>query len=207
MRNKKNILSRGKPKIAIVVDGETEAWYFAMLNRNESDARFQIKPEIPQRKSLVNQFEQVNRLAEDYDQVVWIVDMDVIIKETREVKSGQARPLDEFLKYKRQLATSQNVKIIINQPCIEYWFLLHFEFTQPPFEDCGGAEDLLRRNLRDYSKSQKYFTKEGNDIYLRLREKLPVAIENSKRLNEFDLENPARGFSEMHELFELLGIA
>lgn len=48
--------------------------------------------------------------------------MDVILKETREAKSGQARPLDEFLKYKRQLATSSNGKIIINRPCIDIGF-------------------------------------------------------------------------------------
>ncbi|WP_057936326.1 hypothetical protein [Algoriphagus resistens] len=100
MRNKKNILSKGKPIVAVVVDGDTEAWYLNMLKRNHPDLLFQIKPEIPQKKSLSNQYDKVLSLSDDYDTVVWMIDMDVILKETREAKKGQPRPLDEFLKYK-----------------------------------------------------------------------------------------------------------
>lgn len=206
MRNKRNIPARGKPKVAVVVDGETEAWYLTMLNRNEPNAKFQIKPEIPQRKSLSDQYNKVLSLSEDYDQVLWILDMDVVLKETREAKKGEPRPLDEFLKHKNHLASISNVTIIINQPCIEFWLLLHFEFTQAPFDDCARAESRLRKHLTDYAKSQKYYTKEGDDIYLKLQERLAVAIKNSQRFNEFDPENPDIGYSEMHKLYEILGL-
>ena len=205
MRNRRNIPARGKPKVAVVVDGETEAWYLTMLNRNEPNAKFQIKPEIPQRKSLSDQYNKVLSLSEDYDQVIWILDMDVVLKETREAKKGEPRPLDEFLKHKNHLASISNVTIIINQPCIEFWLLLHFEFTQAPFDDCARAESRLRKHLTDYAKSQKYYTKEGDDIYLKLKEMLPFAIGNSKKFNEFDPENPDRGYSGMHKLYEILG--
>ena len=130
MRIKRNIPSRGKPKVAVVVDGETEGWYLAMLNRNEPNARFQIKPEIPQRKSLSDQYDKVLSLSDNYDQVIWIIDMDVVLKENREAKKGQPKPLDEFLKYKKHLESITHVTVIINQPCIEFWLLLHFEYTQ-----------------------------------------------------------------------------
>ena len=206
MRNRRKIPPKGKPKVAVVVDGETEAWYLTMLNRNEPNTKFQIKPEIPQRKSLSDQYNKVQSLSNDYDTVVWIVDMDVILKETREAKKGQPRPLDEFLKYKDKLSSITNVSVIINQPCIEFWLLLHIEFTQAPFDDCARAESRLRNHLSEYAKTQRYYTKEGDDIYLKFKEMLPYAIKNSKRMNEFDPENPDRGYSSMHKLFEILGL-
>lgn len=206
MRNKRKLPARGKPKVAVVVDGETEAWYLTMLNRNEPSSKFQIKPEIPQRKSLSEQYEKVDRLSKDYDQVIWIVDMDVILKETREARRGHPRPLEEFLKYMSHLNFISNVTVIINHPCIEIWFLLHFEFTQASFNDCVSAESRLKKYLKDYSKTQKYFTKEGDDIYLKVRKMQPDAIRNSKRMDEFDPDNPSIGLSGMHKLFEILGL-
>jgi hypothetical protein len=131
--------------------------------------------------------------------------MDVTLKETREAKKGQPRPIDEFLKYQKLLGSISNVTVIINQPRIEFWFLLHYEYTQAPFDDCARAESLLKKHMADYSKSQKYYTKE-DDIYLKLKERLPTAIANSQRLSEFDIESPDRGYSDMLELFKILGL-
>lgn len=207
MRNNKGILSKGKPSIAVVVDGQTESWYLAMIARNEPDSRFRIKPEIPQNKSLAEQYAKVISLAADYDEVIWIVDFDVILKETREGKRGELGAMKVFIRLKNKLESEyDNVTIIINQPCIEFWLLIHFEYTQAPFENCAGAEGRLKKYLGDYSKAQKYYTKEGNDIYLKMKERLPVAIGNSKRFGKFDFGNPDRGYTDMHVLFEKLGL-
>ncbi|TXD77364.1 RloB domain-containing protein [Algoriphagus ratkowskyi] len=111
-----------------------------------------------------------------------------------------------FRKREGHLESITHVTVIINQPCIEFWLLLHFEFTQAPFDDCGRAESRLKSHLTDYSKSQKYYTKEGDDIYLKLKERLPTAIANSQRFAAFDLETPDKGYSEMLELFKILGL-
>lgn len=207
MRNSKKIPAKGKPSIAVVVDGQTESWYLAMIARNEPDSRFRIKPEIPQNKSLAEQYAKVISLAADYDEVIWIVDLDVVLRETREGRPGQTGALDVFRRMKSKLESEyDNVTLIINQPCIEFWLLIHFEFTRAPFDNCAGAESRLKRYLDDYLKTQKYYTKEGNDIYLKMKEHLPVAIKNSKRFGIFDFENPYRGYSDMHLLFEKLGL-
>ena len=111
------------------------------------------------------------------------------------------------MKYKDKLSSITNVTVIINQPCIEFWLLLHFEFTQAPFNDCARAERRPRKYITDYAKTQKYYTKEGGDIYLKLKEKLPTAIGRSKTFSEFDPENPDRGHSGMHKFFEILGLS
>src|SRR5690554_8053080 len=50
------------PAFAVVVDGNTEAWYLQMLKRNERDLRVSIKPEIPTKKSVKEQFDLVCEL-------------------------------------------------------------------------------------------------------------------------------------------------
>lgn len=78
-----------RPAYAMVVDGETEIWYFQMLKQYEekyNSIRLNIKPEIPQKKDLKSQFELVKELlGAEFNRVYWIVDFDTILKETREM--------------------------------------------------------------------------------------------------------------------------
>ncbi len=57
---------KGKSKFAIVVDGETEFWYLQMLKRNERLIKVDIKPEIPQKKKLADQYSKVIDLSKSY---------------------------------------------------------------------------------------------------------------------------------------------
>jgi len=99
MRQSRRIPIIVKPKYAIVVDGETEFWYIQMLKRNEKLISVDLKPEIPQRKKLSEQYAKVLELSKDYDKVYWIIDFDVINKETREAKKGEQTALQELKGY------------------------------------------------------------------------------------------------------------
>lgn len=80
-----------------MVDGETEIWYLQMLKRNERNLRVTIKPEIPQKKKLEDQYKLVCDLANsEYECVFWIVDLDTVIKEDIEAASGTPSPLYRF---------------------------------------------------------------------------------------------------------------
>lgn len=205
MRNKRQLPFQGGAKIAAVVDGETEFWYLQMIKRNEKDLKVHIKPEIPQKKKLSDQYSKVIELSKIYDKVLWIVDLDVILSESATAKRNQHKSIHKFMEYKSIITKKHNnVTIIINQPCLEFWLLIHFEYTSPQFANCGEAEKLLKKYLIDYTKSEKYFTKQDNDIYLKVREKLLDARKNSKKLNAFDIDNPYRGLSEMYKLFEII---
>ena len=136
MNNRLQNGQRLRNSFACVVDGETEIWYLNMLKRNEPSMKsISIRPELPQKKTLKEQFKQVQTLAESYTAVFWIFDL-----------------------------------------------------------------------LKDYSKTRKYFTQEGNDIYKRLKPYLEEAIANSKATGEFDYENLEKGFCSMHKLFSGLGL-
>lgn len=207
MRSKKSIPFKSKKTVAVLVDGETEFWYLQMIKRNEKNIKVDIKPEIPQKKKLEDQFAKVCEYASYYDTVFWIVDLDVILSETNKCKKGQQTPIDIFLKFRDSAQKNfKNVTMIINQPCLEYWLLIHFKCTAQQFPNCEKAHSLLKTYLKDYSKSEKYFTKQDSDIYLKLKSNLSTAIGNSRNLKAFDHKNCHDGFTEMHKLFDALEI-
>lgn len=208
MRRAKRIPLKIKPRYAVVVDGETEFWYIQMLKRNERFVLVDLKPEIPQLKKLAEQYDMVVGLSKDYDKVYWIIDFDVINKETQEAKKGKETALQEFRKYYDNVANNYDniVIVIINNPCFEYWLLLHFESTSKFYASYKDLVKHLKKYLPDYVKSQAYYTKQNSDIYLRLFKHLPTAVSNAKKLKEFDFENPATGISQMYILLEDAGI-
>ncbi len=69
-----------------MVDGDCEFWYFQMLKRNNRDLHVDLKPEIPQKKKLSEQYKKVLEYADIYDKVIWVIDIDVINDETRKAK-------------------------------------------------------------------------------------------------------------------------
>lgn len=89
MRKNRAIPFGNKIKFAIIVDGDCESWYFQMLRRNEKGINVDLKPEIPQKKKLKEQFEKVIEQSKHYDKVFWIVDYDVINSETTLAKKVQ----------------------------------------------------------------------------------------------------------------------
>lgn len=208
MRTNCHINKKGKKTIAVVGDGETEFWYIQMLKRNERTLNIRLEPEIPKKKSLIELFEHVKKSADNFDRVFWLVDLDVILKESRESGKSKRNPLTEFEKYCKVLKKDKykNVTIIINNPCLEFWFLLHHEYTNKIFNNCGDAAKHLQKHLPGYEKTEKYYTKENNDIYLKLKNHINDAKINAAKFGEFDFTNPDHAISQMHLLFNELEI-
>lgn len=202
MRKRSKFKIKGSNAFTFVVDGDTEVWYLQMFKRNERELNINIEPKLPSKKSIPEQFKLVKNLAEDYTKVFWIVDYDVIVKETREAKKGTETSEQLFIKLKEKAEKFDNVIVIVNNPCIEFWFLLHFEKTSKLFTDCNSAEKQLKKHLTDYEKTRKYFTKQDNDIYLKLKHKLSDAKVYSKNL-KFDEHNTSKAICEMNSLFEI----
>lgn len=205
MRKPKPRISFG-PSYALVVDGETEVWYFQMMKQYEEKnrkIRINVKPEIPQNKTLEGQFELVKELAgSEYNRVFWIVDLDTIQKETREAKRGKEAVIKTFIQLRQELLDNhKNVCVIVNNPCLEYWYLLHFKSIVRQFDNCSKVEEALSGYIHDYQKTERFFKKDHNDIYTRLRPHLIHAIENSKRHGDFDIDNPEKAMCQMHDFF------
>ena len=193
-----------KQSFAVVVDGETEYWYLQMLKQNEPDILFNIAPKILQKKNIDQQYKLVTKLSEEeYDKVFWIVDLDVLLKEERE-KKGNTSSLQQFLNYWQQLSKQKKIVVIVNNPCLEYWFLLHFKNTSKVFTTCAGAEKQVSQHLKDYEKTEKFFKKSNNDIYKQLKPYLQTAVSNATALGTFDPYNYSKAMCEMFLLFKTL---
>ena len=201
MRRGRNIPT--KQSFAVVVDGETEYWYLQMLKQNEPDVLFNITPKILQKKNINQQYELVTDLSEEeYDKVFWIVDLDVLLKEEREKKNSTSS-LQKFLSYWHQLSKQDKVVVIVNNPCLEYWFLLHLQKTNKVFTACTDAEKQVSQHLKGYEKTEKFFKKD-NDIYKQLKPFLKTAKENATALGSFDPYNHSKAMCEMPLLFKTL---
>ncbi|GHU62272.1 hypothetical protein FACS1894123_02920 [Bacteroidia bacterium] len=134
----------------------------------------------------------------------WIIDLDNISKETNEAKKGEMTALQQFKEHYRQVP--ENVIVIINNPCLEFWFLLHYKQTTKYFATYSDLGKELKKHLPNYQKTEKYFKKSRQDIYQHLKPLLETAINNAKQTGNFDFDNICKGISEMHKIFEKLQI-
>jgi hypothetical protein len=195
---------------AFIVDGECEYLYIQMLKQNEKGITIALKPKISQKKKLAEQYKLVTEFvnSKNYDKIFWIIDFDVILEKTREAQRGKKTELQKFKEYYMKINKNDKLKekiiIIINNPCLEYWFLLHFEATTKYYENCEQTVRQLRTHsqLSDYAKTKDFYTKYKQDIYLRLKPFLNNAIDNANRLTPFDFNNVQSGLSQMQLFFE-----
>jgi hypothetical protein len=201
---KPNKLTQIKRRFAFVVDGECEYWYIQMMKENERSLNVTLTPEFPTTQKLSEQYKKVVELSKNHNKVFWIIDFDQINKETREAKRGKKTALQEFREYYIKMEKLTNVEIIINNPCFEYWYLLHFITTSKYFDSCEKlVKELIKcQPLVDYEKSRKFYAKHNNDIYKRLKPYLHRAMKNANKLPDFDFDNPQRGLTQMHRFFE-----
>ncbi len=95
---------------------------------------------------------------------------------------------------------------MINNPCLEYWYLLHFRKTNK-FYDAFEPElkaDLRKIACMENNEKSESFYNQSPDIYHRLgaEEGIATARKNS---SPFDLTAcRSNGCSEMHRLFDFL---
>ena len=200
------IKRKTNPAFAIVADGETEIWYLQMMKQTERQVRLTIKPELPKKKRIEDQCELVCKLAQgEYDKVFWIVDLDQITKEQREATGGKKDPMRTFIECREKVLHgkkyAKRVRVIVNNPCLEFWFLLHFEYTAKSFSDYDELAKELKKHIKDYDKNEGYYKPKNNDIYSKLKPYLNTAIKHSDRLGKFDPQAPSKAVSEMPLFF------
>jgi hypothetical protein len=190
---------QGNTTIAIVVDGETEKWYLEKMKEVEC-LNIKIKPELASKKSIDGQTEFVcERLEEEYDKVYWVLDADTIIREVKQKKGKIERLKNAIIKLKKQ---HKNLEVFINTPCLEFWFLLHFQNSSKFYRDCIDVEKLLNKKyISDYKKTEDFF-KQKNNIYMKLKSNLETAIKNARKLGRADFDNLEMAKAEMYLLIE-----
>ena len=131
---------------------------------------------------------------------VWVVaDGDVNYRNPDPVtaKDGQ-------LARARKMAEAKGIQIAISNPCFEFWYLLHFQYTTRFLKDYLAVKAMLTVHLPDYEKS--------NDVCALLIEHTCTAIKNAKKVEQYQIYNNANlpfsigvnPFTDVYHLVESL---
>ena len=80
-----------------------------------------------------------------------------------------------------ELARKEEIRIAICNPCIEYWFLLHFEYTAA-YLTSEQASRMLSKYISAYDKSQSY-------VKDHLLARTKTAIANADRVHTLGVKN------------------
>lgn len=192
-RNSKPIKPTNK-RIAVVGDGQTEKIYFDKLKEVEGLRNVSLKPDLPKSVgSYKGVFDKAESLYEQgYDEVYCLIDMDKVLSDNT---------LAKYLTDKKRIE-KKGIIVFESNPCIEFWFLLHFIRTTKPFSNCESVEKELQRYIPNYSKNQQYLVQAN--IYKLLKPNLLKAVENGEWIEENQLENDYN--SSKSETFKLIKI-
>jgi RloB-like protein len=193
-RNRKPIKPTNK-RIAVVGDGQTEKIYFDKLKEIEGLRNVSLKPDLPKSVgSYKGVFDKAESLyAEGYDEVYSLIDMDKVLSDNT---------LAKYLTDKKKIE-KKGIVVFESNPCIEFWFLLHFVRTTKLFSNCESVEKELQKYMPNYAKNQQYLVQ--SNIYKTLKPNLLNAFENAKWIEESKTENDYNSSkSEVYKLIKIL---
>jgi hypothetical protein len=152
----RSLLRRGKQKLPrsitlIVCEGETEQIYFeaARIKYGLTTAEITLADNTvgPAPISVVQCAEGKCAERGGYDKVFCVFDRDG--HESFDRARNRIKSLADRKK------NPLPIKEAISVPCFEFWVLLHFERTDPPFERCAAAIQRIRdqHHMPEYEKA------------------------------------------------------
>ncbi|MEA2096770.1 MAG: RloB family protein [Candidatus Cloacimonadota bacterium] len=179
--------------IAIISEGDTEAWYFNQLSKIE---RVHIKTYPKEGKKLESLYNKANELLKDkiFDYIFGLIDLDALKGDKSKLK-----------KLENLSDGNSEFYLIQSQPCFEYWFYLHNDkYSSRYFSTWENTDPLkpeVQKIIDKYEKSNKFYrTVSGKGVYSFLRPKLINACSYSLKL--FNDKNT----QTVCEIFYVVGI-
>ena len=173
-----------KPSYIILVDGKSEILYLNLIKT----ANIKVLPEVPKKKSFKDMHDLFKTKINDADKIYWVIDLDVVIKE------NNVHLLKDYLKTHKD-------NIIINNPCLEYWFYLHYKKDGNFNNNCNDIIRALKREddfFQTYSKSVSDIEK----VVKLLEDKIENACVNAQN-RECNLDELV-SCSQMNKLIKIL---
>jgi hypothetical protein len=180
------------PAIAIIGEGITESIYFSQM-RQQEDMQFTVKPDYGKNSGIESIIAKaIDLLDKEFDTVFCVIDMDEMHRDQK--------LMEKYEKLKKEHGSEQLVFIETN-PCTEFWFLLHYEYTTKLFHNYRQLETLLKKHIPGYKKTEKFLA--GNNIYNYLKPKQTNARNNAQKI---PLANSGSSHSDIYKILDYLGI-
>jgi len=180
----------------IVCEGEkTELVYFNALKSKLRLRAVQIDVISPSESEpiavverAITKKKEMAKLGVPYEKVWCVVDVEIPPHKTLNEAWEKARETD-------------GLELILTNPCIEYWFLLHFEKIITPFENDADIQSTLKKFHPTYKK-----TRIGFDVLFQLRK---TAIKHSKEVlkeqhNDAEYLRDCNPSTHVHKIVEYL---
>lgn len=183
-----------KNKILISVEGnnKTERLYFSNFDNGKksysiSFAKGNYTDPFHLVKTLISETKRIGMDLDDGDKAYCVFDTDVDYQK------------NDIIRQAKELALENNIQIISSTPCIELWFLLHFEYTTSNMTN----RDVISRLKEYYPKYDKNI-----NIYPDINYNIDKAINRAKKLEKYQFDNgKVIGFVEANpntEIYKLV---
>lgn len=181
--------------VAYEGDNKTEKNYFS--NFSGRDKNYIIKAVPGNETDPVNLVKQTKEKADNLglnlkedDKAYCVFDADV--KKEKDAQIMKAV----------KLAKENDIIPIVSTPCVELWFLLHYEYTTAMI----SSSEVINRLKRHYPKYKK-----NCNIYPEIENRMKMAIDNSKKLEKYQVQNnkklqsvDANPYTQMYKIVEEL---
>lgn len=190
-------IRKRKNKILIAVEGtnKTEKIYFSNFDDGKKPYTITIAKgndtdQLGMIKLLSKEIDKRDIDLSNGDIAFCVFDTDINTKKNKIIEDAI------------NLAKEKGIRIITSTPCIELWFLLHFEYTTARLSN-NSVIKRLKKYLPKYQKNI--------NIFPDIKDKVYEAIERAKRLERFQLQNnkmigmvEANPNTEMYKIVEEL---
>lgn len=194
-RNKYNRKSKRVVLIAYEGENKTEKNYLSNFSGRDKD--YIIKPVPGNETDPINLVRQTIQKVKDLsldlsedDKAYCVFDTDTKPEKNIQIESAI------------KLAKDNAIIPIVSAPCVELWFLLHYEYTTAVI----NSNDVIERLKKHYPKYEK-----NCNIYSEIKDRVDIAIKNSKKLEKYQKQNnkklqtvDANPYTEMYKLVEEL---
>jgi len=206
LERRKPLRTTGKTILIVCEDAKASPDYFRKLCLKLSikTARVEVRGKEcgSDPKSVVDYANDIREKAntnsgsDGYDETFCVIDIDKHSKK----KLNDAK----------QKARDNDIKLIISNPCFEYWYVLHFKKTGSAYNHHRDAQKEFRDILRKIYKDRHYkYDKSGCHFFDTIYPKTRTAIKNSRSIlksqhkNETDLSkcNPS---THVHQIVECM---
>lgn len=152
-----------KPVILIVTEGsQTEPKYFEHYRNRRTNIDIRVVGSRTSggetdylsliRKAV--EYQNKNQISVSEGDSVWVVaDGDVNYNNPDPITAK-----DSLLSKARKMADVKGIHIALSNPCFEFWYLLHFQYTTKFFKDYPAVKNALTTYLPDYEKAGDVYT-------------------------------------------------
>ncbi len=196
-----------KQSVLIVCPGLTEKGYINALKKDRyKGMSIEVIPKLGHADRFQDVFRSLReefKYAKDSRLCFYLNDLDAISAQCKLAVYEQDR--DKTIR-----ASCGKLTVVDSMPCIEFWFRLHFTYTDRYYANWISLKPELRKFITDYDKNTAW----AKRIYNDLKDRIDEAITNSEKTiqvkktcgrdcsytNMYELLKVLDGLHEIHNL-------